>query len=77
MSIHNVKNLVKQKSWFKIPENPSCIELILTNESSFQNGSVSETKLSGFYKLITAVLKQHFPKLKPKVVNLQGLSEIS
>ena len=26
-----------------------------------------------FYKLTTAVLKQYFPKLKPKVVNLQGL----
>ena len=70
MSLYNLRNLVKQKTCFKNPENPSCIDLILTNSPrSFQNSNVFETGLSDFHKLTTTVLKQYFPKLKPKVVN--------
>ena len=70
MNLYNLRNLVKQKTCFKNPENPSCIDLILTNSPrSFQNSNVFETGLSDFHKLTTTVLKQYFPKLKPKVVN--------
>ena len=70
MSIHNLKTLVKQKTCFKNPENPTCIDLILTNSPrSLQKSSVFETGLSDFHKLTITVLKQYFPKLKPKVVN--------
>ena len=31
MSVHNLKTLIKQKTCFKNPENPACIDLILTN----------------------------------------------
>ena len=37
--------------------------------TKFQNSNVFETGLSDFHKLTTTVLKQYFPKLKPKVVN--------
>ena len=70
MNLYNLRNLVKQKTCFKNPENPSCVDLILTNSPrSFQNSNVFETELSDFHKLTTTVLKQYFPKLKPKVVN--------
>ena len=70
MSVHNLKTLIKQKTCFKNPENPTCIDLILTNSPrSFQNSSVFETGLSDFHKLTITVLKQYFPKLKLKVVN--------
>ena len=70
MSVHNLKTLIKQKTCFKNPENPACIDFILTNSPrSFQNSSVFETGLSDFHKLTIKVLKQYFPKLKPKVVN--------
>ena len=70
MNLYNLRNLVKQKTCFKNPENPSCIDLILNNsQRSFQNSNVFETGLSDFHKLTTTVLKQYFPKLKPKVVN--------
>ena len=70
MSVHNLKSLIKQKTCFKNPENPACIDLILTNSPrSFQNSSVFETALSDFHKLTITVVKQYFPKLKPKVVN--------
>ena len=70
MSVHNLKTLIKQKTCFENPENPARIDLILTNSPrSFQNIRVFETGLSDFHKLTIAVLKQYFPKLKPKVVN--------
>ena len=70
MSVHNLKSLIKQKTCFKNPENPARIDLILTNSPrSFQNSSVFETGLSDFHKLTITVVKQYFPKLKPKVVN--------
>ena len=31
MSVHNLKTLINQKTCFKNPENPTCIDLILTN----------------------------------------------
>ena len=69
-STYNHKSLVKQKTCFKNPDNPSCIDLILTNSSrSFQDNSVFETGLSDFHKLTSTVLKQYFPKPKPKIVN--------
>ena len=70
MSAYNLKSLVKQKACFKNLDNPSCIDLILTNSPwSFQDSSVFETGLSDFHKLTTTVLKQYFPKPKPKIVN--------
>ena len=70
MSTYNLKSLVKQKTCFKNPDNTSCTDLILTNSPrSFQDNSVFETGLSDFHKLTTTVLKQYFPKPKPKIVN--------
>ena len=70
MSLYSLRNSVKQKTCLKNPENPSCIELILTNSPrSFQNSNVFETGLPDFHKLTTTVLKHYFPKLKPQIVN--------
>ena len=67
LNMYSLKNLVSQKTCFKNPENPSCIDLILTNRSLiFQN--FFETGLSDFHKLKLTVLKQYYPKQKPKVV---------
>ena len=67
--MYSLKNLVSLKMCFKISENPSCIDLILTNCSpSFQNTGVFETGLSDFHKLTFTVLKQYYPKQKLTVV---------
>ena len=69
LNAYNLKNLVHQKTCFKNPDNPTCIDLILTNSPrSFQNTNVFETGLSDFHKLTTTVLKMHFPKKKPNIV---------
>ena len=73
MSTYNLKSLVKQKICFKNPDNPSCIDLIPTNSpQSFQDSCVFETGLSDFQKLTTTVLKQYFPKPKPKIVSYRN-----
>ena len=69
LNVYNLKNLVYQKTCFKNPDNPTCIDLILTNSPrSFQNTNVFETGLSDFHKLATTVLKIHFPKKNPNIV---------
>ena len=60
LNMYSLKNLVSQKTCFENPENPSCIDLILTNCSwSFQNTGVFETGLTDFHKLTFTVLKQY------------------
>ena len=55
---------------YKNPENPSCIDLILTNKAeSFQSICVMETRLSDFHRMIISVLKMHCHKLPPKVIS--------
>ena len=64
----NIKSLVKEKTCFKSMENPSCIDLFLTNSvHSFQNTTVVETGLSDFHKMAVTVMKTTFPKAEPQV----------
>jgi hypothetical protein len=66
---YNAKNLVKQKTCFKSIDNPSCIDLFLTNcHQSFQNTTTVSTGLSDFHKMVVTVMKNTFPKAKPKIV---------
>ena len=67
---YSLHSLIKQPTSFKNPENPSCIDLSLTNKPrSFQTKCVIETELSGFYRMTISVLKIHFRRLTPKVIN--------
>ena len=66
-------NLVKQNTCYKTPENPSCVDLILTNyHKSSQNINVFETGLSDFHKMAVSVLKSNFPKQKPNIVSYRN-----
>ena len=63
-----MKNIVKQKTCFKNPDRPTCIDLILTKSSrSFQDTCTVETGLSDFHKLVVTVLELYFPKQKPYI----------
>ena len=67
---HNARNLVKEKTCFKSLENPSCIDLFLTNSHlSFQNTTAVATGLSDFHKMVVTVLKNKFPKQKPRIIH--------
>ena len=66
---------MKQSTCFKNSEKPSCIDLILTKKpKSFQSACVIETRLSDFQRMIVFVLKMHFRKLPPGVINYSNFS---
>ena len=63
-------SLIKLPSCFINPKSPTCIDLMLTNKPhSFQTKCVIETGLSDFHRTTISVIKMHFQKLSPKVIN--------
>ncbi len=66
---HNALNLVKQKTCFKNINNPSCIDLFITNSHRcFQNTSAISTGLSDFHKMVVTVMNKNVPKAEPKII---------
>ena len=66
----NLQILEKDNTCFKNPENPTCIDLFLTNfPRSFQNTTAITTGLPDFHKMTVTVLKNNFCKPKPKTVS--------
>ena len=75
---YEFKNLIKDATCYKNPENPSCINLILTNNpNSFQNSGVIETSLSDFHKMLFTVMKTTSEKLKPNIINYRDYRKFS
>ena len=67
--LYHLKSLIKTPTCFKSNENPTCIDLILTNrQQSFQNSTTIETGLSDFHHLTVTVMKTKFKKLPPKKI---------
>ena len=67
--LYKLKNLVRELTCFKNLDNPSCIDLFLTNYSrSFQDTQVIETGLSDFHKMNLTVLKMFFKKQKYETI---------
>ena len=65
---HNLNNLIKEHTCYKNPDNPSTIDLILTNRPKcFQNSTTIETGLSDFHKLTITVMKSYYPKQTPLI----------
>ena len=76
--IYGCKNMVKDKTCFKNPINPTCIDLIITNRpKSFQEPEVIETGLSDFHKMILTVKKVFYNKQKPKIVQYRKYKDFS
>ena len=67
---NNLKNLIKVPTCFKNPDNPSCIDLILSNKSrNIFNTRIIETGLSDHHKMCITVTRAYLPKMKPNYVN--------
>ena len=76
--IYNTKNIIKEKTCFKNPENPTCIDLILTNRPrSFQDSTVVETGLSDFHKMCVTVMKMYHCKQRPSVITYRKFKNVS
>ena len=76
--IYSCKNLIKDKTCFKNPLKPSCIDLIITNRpKSFQNSVTVETGLSDFHKMTLTVMKVFYKKQKPNIVTYRNYKHFS
>ena len=63
------KCLVNEPTSFNNINNPSCVDLILTNKSLFfQHTKVIETGLSDFHRLTVSMMKSTYQKKQPKVL---------
>ena len=68
-NVYNLESPSNIPTCFKNPENPSCIDLLLTNsKNNFDEALVLESGLSDFHKLVVSVLKSYFKKEDPKVI---------
>ena len=67
--LYGFSNLVNEPTCFKSLENPSCIDLFLTNRPKcFLSTTTIETGISDFHKMVITVLKIFYKKQKPKVI---------
>ena len=69
---YDAKNIASEKMFFKSKDNPSCIDLFITNSpNGFQNTSTITTGLSDFHKMVITVSKATFTKSTPKVITFR------
>ena len=68
-NLFDFKNLVKEPTCYKNPENHRLIDLIITNRSKMFHNTINvETGLSDFHLMTITVLKAYFKKCKPKII---------
>ena len=68
-SQYNYGSFINKLTRYKNHENPTCIDLILTNRPGyFQHSNVFETGISDFHLLIVTQLKMGFQKKLPKII---------
>ena len=73
--VYNSQNIIKDKTCFKNPHKPLCIDLFITNRlKSFQNSMVIETGLSDFHKMSLTVMKVFYKKQRPKIISYRNYS---
>ena len=71
--IYNLKNLVKDPTCYKNPDNPSCIDLFRTNRPrTFQCTTTIETGISDFQKWVVTALKTFYKKQRPKIIHYRN-----
>ena len=70
---YNLKNLITVPTCYKNAQNPSLIDLILTNKpKSFNSSMCIETGMSDFHKMTVCVLNVHFMKLCPTKIKYRN-----
>ena len=68
--VYKLKNLVKGATCYKNPEEPTCIDLSLTDRpSSFHGCHIIETGIADFHKMTVTVMKIYFKKQGPRVIH--------
>ena len=74
--IYHLKNLIKEPTCFKSAQNPTTIDMILTNKSAhFQNSICIETGISDHHKMVIIALKVHFKKFNHTKIKLKNYNK--
>ena len=74
--MYGLNNLIKEPTCFKSTENPSSIDIMLTNKKlSFQNSTTVETGLSDFHKMTVTVMKRFFKKKEPVTIEYRDMKK--
>ena len=74
--MHELRNLVEKKTCFINMQNPSCIDLLLTNNVyAFQQIFAICTGLSDCHKLFLTVLKTTVPRSQPKEISYRDYKQ--
>ena len=75
---YNLSNLVLGPTCYKNIENPSSIDLILTNKPKcFLNNVIVESGLSDFHKVTVTVMRSHFPKQAPILIRYRNFRKFN
>ena len=75
---YGLKNLIRQSTCYKNPNNLACIDLILTNiPHSFQSTWVVVTGLSNFHLMTSTVMGKSFKKYQSKTINYRSYKNFS
>ena len=73
LELYNAKCIVKDPTCYKSIQNPTCIDLFLTNSPlSFQHTTTVSNGLSDFHKLVLTTLKTKFTKARPTEVTYRN-----
>lgn len=71
----NLSALIKIPTCYKNPNNPTCIDHMLTNlPGSFKSSYTIENSLSDFHKITLAILQTDFKKSDPKFIRYRCYS---
>ena len=75
---HNLKNLIKDPTCFKNAQNPTSIDMILTNRSEdFRTSCCIETGISDFHKMVISILNADYKKIKPTKVRYSNYKKFN
>ena len=70
---YNLGNLIKEPTCYKNVNNPSSIDVMLTNrESSFHNSFTIETGLSDYHKMTISISKTSYKKKEPSKITYRS-----
>ena len=72
-NVNSLKTLNSGATCLKNRNNPSCIDLFLSNrQQCFQQTHAIETGTSEFHKIVVTVMKTHYKKQKPKIIQYRN-----
>ena len=75
---YDLKNIVKDKTCFKNPSKPSCIDLIIKKKpKSSRISMVIETELSDFLTMCVKVMKVYYGKQKLTIIHYRELMDFN